>query len=129
MSNKKPLTFYIIDDDPMFVDIMTELLEDEGFSVASNHAALYALSEIRARKPDCILVDLQMSEMNGLELCQEVRKIPQASKTKIIFVSSHSDDMWKQKAREAGGDGYITKPIDAATFLSTIEAVIEGDVK
>lgn len=122
----QPLSVYIIDDDPFFIEMMTEILEDEGYSVSSNFSAVLSLSEIRRQKPDCILVDLQMAEMNGLELCKEVRKMPQVSDKKIIFVSAHSDDMWKQKAKEAGGDGYITKPIDAVSFLSIIEEAIGG---
>lgn len=118
---------YIIDDDPMMVDLLTDIMEDEGYDVSSHHAAAYSLSEIRSQKPDCVLVDLQMSEMNGLELCLEIRKIPRLSKTKIIFVSSHSDDSWKQRAREAGSDGYITKPIDAGILIETINNVMAGN--
>ena len=124
MSKKKPQQFYIIDDDPIFVEMMTDILEDEGFSVSSNCAALYSLSEIRKLKPDCILVDLQMSEMDGLELCLELQKMPQIPNAKIIMVSAHDDDIWKRKANEAGANGYITKPIDAASFLSTIERIV-----
>ena len=122
--NDKTLSIYIIDDDPFFVEMMTDVLEDEGHSVSSSHSAILSLSEIRAKRPGCILVDLQMAEMNGLELCQEIRKMPEASKSKVIFVSAHADDSWKQKASEAGGDGYITKPIDVVSFLSTIEEIV-----
>ena len=123
--NAKTLSFYIIDDHPFFIEMMTEVLEDEGHSVSSNHSAILSLSEIRKQKPDCILVDLQMAEMNGLELCQEIRKMPRGSASKIIFVSAHADESWKQKASEAGGDGYITKPIDVASFLSVIAEIVE----
>ena len=121
--NDKQMTFYIIDDDPFFIEMMAEVLEDEGYSVSSNHSAILSLSEIRAKRPGCILVDLQMAEMNGLELCQEIRKMPEARNSKVIFVSAHSDDSWKQRASEAGGDGYITKPIDVVSFLATVAEV------
>lgn len=125
MNNKAKLQFFVIDDDPFFVELLTDILEDEGYLVASNCAASYALNEIRSMKPDCILVDLQMSEMDGLTLCREVRKMPKMSKVPIIMVSSHDDDIWRQKAGDSGANGYITKPIDATSFLHTVKTTIE----
>lgn len=126
MSLPRQLKFFIIDDDPFFIELMTQLLADAGYSVASNHAAVFALSDIRAQRPDCILVDLQMSEMDGLELCAELRKMPEIENAKIIFVSSHTAATWKQRAQDAGADGYLTKPIDATTFIRDIAEIVEG---
>jgi len=65
-----------------------------------------------------------MAEMDGLELCQELRKMNELRATKKIFVSSHSDELWKERSAEAGADGYITKPIDATTLAQTIESIV-----
>ena len=102
------------------------MLADAGHSVSSNHAAVFALSDIRAQRPDCILVDLQMSEMDGLELCAELRKMPESKNAIIIFVSSHTAETWKQRATDAGADGYLVKPIDATTFLQDIADIVKG---
>ena len=104
--------------------MIEEVLKAEGHSVSSNISAVYSLREIRRKSPDCVLVDLQMAEMDGLELCQELRNMNELRATKIIFGSSHSDELWKERSAEAGADGYITKPIDATTLLQTIESIV-----
>jgi two-component system alkaline phosphatase synthesis response regulator PhoP len=129
MNAEKPIDFYIIDDDPMMIMILTDLIEERGHSVTSNSSAEMSLSEIRTQKPDCILVDLQMPVMDGLELCEAIRKMPQLSKTKIIFVSSHNTDTWKLRATEAGGDGYVEKPIDDAVLFEIIETAMAAGPK
>ncbi len=126
MGQTKRLKFFIIDDDPFFIELMTQILADAGHSVSSNNAAVFALSEIRSQRPDCILVDLQMAEMDGLALCAELRKMPEIKKSKIIFVSAHKAETWKQRASEAGADGYLTKPIDAVSFVQDIADILEG---
>ncbi len=124
MNDLCPLRIFVIDDDPFFVELIEEVLKAEGHSVSSNISAVYSLSEIRRKSPNCVLVDLQMAEMDGLELCQELRKMNELRATKIIFVSSHSDELWKERSAEAGADGYITKPIDATTLVQTIESIV-----
>ncbi len=122
----KPAKLYVVDDDPFFIELMTDLLEGAGYSVSSHHAAAFALSEIREQKADCVLIDLQMSEMDGMELCQELRKIPGLKNTKIIMVSAHTEDVWKDRARDIGADAYIEKPLDADEFLETVRRVISS---
>ena len=122
----KPTKLYVVDDDPFFIELMTDLLEGAGYFVSSHHAAAYALSEIRGEKPDCVLIDLQMSEMDGIELCGELRKIPSLKNTKIIMVSAHTEDVWKNSARDLGADAYIEKPLDADEFLETVGRVVSS---
>ncbi len=124
MNDLCPLRIFVIDDDPFFVELIEEVLKAEGHSVSSNTSAVYSLSGIRRKNPNCVLVGLQMAEMDGLELCQELRKMNELRATKIIFVSSHFDELWKERSAEAGADGYITKPIDATTLVQTIESIV-----
>lgn len=120
----KQTTIYVIDDDPVFIELITHLLEELRFSVTSNCAAATSIPEICKQKPDLILSDLQMSEMDGLELCKEIRKNPLLDNSKFVFVSSHSGDFWKEKTRNAGGDGYIAKPVEPESFAAELERVL-----
>ena len=124
---KKPLNIYLVDDDAFFVELITDILEDEGHSVLSNDSAVFSLSEIRRKVPDCVLVDLQMPEVDGLEMCRELRKSDETQRIKVIFVSAHTDQIWADRATEAGADSYITKPIDASTLIDTINSVMGDD--
>ena len=121
-----PLKFYIVDDDADIISFMTLLLEAAGHEVSSNVAGATALTEIKAKRPDCVLTDLVMADMDGLDLCRELRKMPELSGLKIIFVSARSSEYWRTHALEAGADGYVGKPLDADTFARRVETIIEG---
>ena len=113
----------IIDDDPDIVEIISLLLSEAGHDVATSPAGVNALSIIRKKNPDMVITDLVMAEMDGLELCREIRADSGLSKTTLIMVSARTDDLWKEKAHDAGANGYIEKPIDAATFVRDVEAL------
>lgn len=124
MSN--PLKIFIIDDDPDFVTLLTTVFEMSGHTVLSDCAAVYALPRIRDEQPDCILTDLQMSEMDGLEFCKTIRENAATRHAVLIMISAHQNEMWRKKAKDAGADGYIVKPIDPQTITANVEAIVAG---
>ena len=113
----------IIDDDPDIVEVISTLLEGAGHDVSSSPAGVNAISIIRKKRPDIIITDLVMAEMDGLELCREIRKDRTLDKTSIIMVSARTDTIWKERAKDAGANGFIEKPFDAATFVRDVEAL------
>jgi DNA-binding response OmpR family regulator len=115
------LRFFIVDDDSEIIEFMTALLEAAGHSVSSSVAGAYALAEITAEKPDCVLADLMMAEMDGLELCRALRGRAKLDATRFIVVSARDAEYWRARANDAGADGYIVKPLDPATFVAEIE--------
>ena len=117
---------FIVDDDHEVIEVMTAVLENAGHEVASNVSGARAVSDIMAMKPDCVIIDLMMAALDGLELCDEINRLPNLKKTKIIMVSARDAEHWKEKAIEHGAGGYITKPIDPAQFASQITAIIDG---
>lgn len=120
------MKIYIVDDDPDIIANMTLLLEAAGHKVSSSIAGSTALPEIKAKRPDCVLTDLVMAEMDGLDLCRELRKMPEFSDLKIIFVSARDSEYWHARARDAGADGYVDKPLDQGTFVGLVEDIVEG---
>ena len=127
ITNEKPVKIFIVDDDLLMIELMTALLEVNGFLVSSNCHAVRSLGEIRAQQPDCILVDLQMAVMDGLELCQEIHALPKLSNTPVIVVSAHSNAIWQERAKEVGAVGYLVKPIDEDLLIQTINSAIGRD--
>jgi len=120
------LKIFIVDDDYEVIEVMKVVLEGAGHEVGSNVSGAQAVSGITAMTPDCVIIDLMMAALDGLELCDEIRQIPKLEKTKIIMVSARDADHWKEKAAEHGAAGYITKPIDPETFAQQITAIIDG---
>lgn len=119
------MKFYLIDDDWDMIQHLTALLEDAGHTVFSGVSGVSSLPKIVSRQPDAILVDLVMAEMDGIELVKQLRARSELAKAKIIMVTSKDHDHWRQKANDAGVDGFITKPVDQTRFASDVEAIIQ----
>jgi len=117
---------FIVDDDHEVIEVMTAVLESNGHEVGSNVSGARAISDIRAMRPDCVLTDLMMAALDGLELCDEIRQQKELDATKIIMVSARDADHWKEKAAARGAAGYMTKPIDPATFTDQLVAIVES---
>ncbi len=113
------MNIFIVDDDELMVNLMESLLQAAGHQVSSNTVGELALSEIVAQRPDCVLVDLMMAALDGLELCRELRQRKETKDIKIIMVSARTADHWKQKAAELEA-GYIEKPLDPQTFAAEV---------
>ena len=105
---------------------MQVVLESAGYEVNSNVSGAQAVSGIMAMKPDCVIIDLMMAALDGLDLCDEIRQISALDDTRIIMVQARDADHWKEKAGERGASGYITKPIDPATFADQVMAIVDG---
>jgi len=126
--NKK-LKFFIVDDDRVFIKLITKLLEKANHHVASNTSGVDALDEINHQKPDCVLLDIMMPEMDGLEILKRLRHNPDLGATKFVMVSGKSYEFDRKRAYEFGADGYITKPIDPATFVNQLEQIVRDQIE
>lgn len=121
------MKIYIIDDDWDIIGFHTVLLEAAGHEVFSGVSGVSNLPKIVARKPEAILVDLVMAEMDGIELVRQLRAKKELATAKIIMVTSKDHGHWRQQAQEAGVDGYITKPVDEETFAAQVEAIAQPE--
>lgn len=116
----------IVDDDANHAKFVRILLERAGHNVEIRNSPRVALSDAAGLAPDCMLLDLLMPEMDGMELCSRLRKIPSLREAKIIIVSSKAYDSDRQRSIELGADGYITKPIDPQLFVAEIERLVSN---
>src|SRR6185295_19638729 len=114
----------LADDHPLFLDGVRRLLEskyDVVGTVADGKALITAAQQLR---PDVIVVDISMPEMNGLAAAQNIRKtVPSA---KFIVLSVHSDQAYVSEAFRVGVRGYVSKRAAAAELLTAIKHVLEG---
>tara|TARA_A100000171_G_C2004335_1_gene83322 strand:- start:91 stop:483 length:393 start_codon:yes stop_codon:yes gene_type:complete len=124
-SGQTPLKIFIVDDDPITLDILTSILEGAGHKVTRDLMGATAISSIKQHVPDVVLTDLQMASVDGFDLCRELRRSPRMRRTKIIIVSAHSAETWKDRAAELGADGYVEKPINADKLLALIEELVK----
>ena len=106
----------VVDDNAINLELMTILLEAEGFVVEPVEHAEEALLRIRENPPDLLVADVQLPGMSGLDLLQLVRARPETQGLCAVVVTSYAMSSDEQKAYDAGCDGYIRKPIDTRTF-------------
>ncbi|MBF0329133.1 MAG: response regulator [Nitrospirae bacterium] len=121
---KKPLVFYLIDDDLDVLTLVRFLLEDAGYQVYSSTSSKKAVEEIIAKRPDVVLTDIMMPELDGFEVCKKLREVDELKNTKIIMLTAKTYDFDRRRAHQLGADDYVHKPFITETFVAQIEALI-----
>lgn len=120
MKPTPPATILIVDDTPMNLRLAADLLGYEGYQVWRAESAREAFSIINNSLPDLLLLDIQMPETDGLAFARQLRALPACDLLPIIAVTSFAMKGDEEKARAAGCDGYITKPINTRTFCAQV---------
>ncbi len=98
----------------------TFLLENSGFEVRHAANGAEALQEARVNRPDLILMDIQMPEMDGYEAAQHIRSTPDLADIPIVAVTSYAMIGDRERALQIGFVGYLEKPISTETFVAQI---------
>ena len=110
----------IVDDNATNLKLVAYLVKANGFDVDTAGDAETALEKIGTRKPDLILMDLQLPGIDGLELTRRLKSDPETRTVPIVAVTAYAMKGDQDKALAAGCDDYITKPIDTRTLPETI---------
>jgi CheY-like chemotaxis protein len=105
-------TILLVDDEPAWLDVLSEALEQQNFSVLSSDSGEEALAKMRTTRPDLILSDVRMPSMNGFDLYEQIRNDPKLKDIPYVFMSSIDDFDAKRVAKELGVDDYVVKPYD-----------------
>ncbi len=114
----------VVDDETSIVDVLKFNLEKNGYEVVVAFDGEQALEKLQHKKIDCILLDIMMPNISGLEVCRIVRSTPSISTTPIIMLSAKSEETDKVIGLGIGADDYITKPFSIRELFARIEALI-----
>lgn len=114
-------TILIIDDNPSNLKLLHELLSNHGYRVRVADSPVLGLESAISTPPDLVLLDIKMPEMDGYQVCQNLKNNKSTASTPVIFISASAGALNKIKAFEVGGMDYINKPFDAAEVLARIE--------
>lgn len=125
----KKLLFLVIDDSEPVLEIYIALLSKAGHDVVAHTSCDQALEYIIEHQPDCVLCDLILPGLDGIELLKQVRNQADIKQPVFIIVSGKQFDYDRRRALEAGADAYLTKPIDPEKFLPEILANIYSRIK
>ena len=118
------LRIHIVDDSRTQAEIARGLLEREGHQVVVSLSSLEALREVPAQRPDCVLMDIMMPEVDGHELCRRLRALPELAGTKLVMMSAKAYHFERKRALEMGANGYFLKPLQPASFARELERLV-----
>ncbi len=111
----------IVDDMPDNLDMLTHMLIQRGFRVRPALSGRLALKAVQVMLPDLILLDIMMPDMDGYEICRQLKANEQTSDIPILFISALNEETDKVNAFEAGGVDYITKPFHIDEVIARVE--------
>ncbi len=124
--NKNQATILVVDDALSNRRILTSFLRtQDGYQVQQAADGLAALESIQAKPPDLVLLDINMPEMNGFEVCRRLKASPQTSDIPVIFISALDATEDKVKGFEVGGVDYIIKPIEGTEVLARVRTHLQ----
>ena len=112
----------IVDDEVDILDLLEYNLEKEGYEVIKAMDGEEAIRKSREHKPDMILLDIMMPNLDGIETCRRIRAIKGLEKVFIVFLTARSEEYSELAGFEAGADDYIYKPIKPRVLKSRIKA-------
>lgn len=115
----------IVEDNPLNMELARDLLEAWGYSVREASTAQEGIEAVRAKKPDLVLMDIQLPGMDGLTATRILREDTSLADLKIVALTAHAMKGDEQKVLEAGCNGYISKPIDTRQFPKQIAEFLE----
>jgi phosphoribosyl 1,2-cyclic phosphodiesterase/ActR/RegA family two-component response regulator len=127
--DKKLPRILVVDDDPFMIELETALLEEAGYDVVALDSPEEALAKIKNVKPDCVITDLVMPGIAGMQLLKNIRDDHSLSLIKVIVLSSKSFEFDRRQAMRFGADRFIIKPIDAESFTKSVRAVLESKLE
>jgi two-component system alkaline phosphatase synthesis response regulator PhoP len=123
--NWEEFKILLVDDEPDILEFLSYNLKNEGFVIYTANNGREAVQIAEKYKPHLVMLDVMMPEMDGIEACEQIRKIPGLEHTLIAFLTARGEDYSQIAGFEAGGDDYITKPIKPKVLVSRIKALLK----
>ncbi len=122
MSKRKIL---LIDDEQDILDILSFNLEKEGYEVSTASNGVEGIEKAKEVIPDLILLDVMMPEKDGIETCQDLRKIKELQRTLIVFLSARGEEFSQLAGYQAGANDYVVKVIKPKILISKVNALLQ----
>ena len=122
--NTSDIKILLVDDEPDILEIVGYNLKSEGYAVKTASNGLEAIETGKTFKPHLIILDVMMPEMDGIEACERLRKLPELNHSIITFLTARGEDYSQVAGFDAGADDYITKPVKPKVLVSKVKALL-----
>lgn len=114
----------VVDDEAILVETIAYNLEQAGYKVVTAADGKSALEAARTEAPDLIILDIMLPEMDGLEVCRQLRRESSTATTPIVMLTAKGDEIDKVVGLEVGADDYVTKPFGRRELLARVRALL-----
>ena len=121
---KSKTKILLVDDEPDILEIVGYNLAQEGYQIIKAENGKIAMEKAKKELPHLIIMDVMMPEMDGMEACENIRKIPELKNVIITFLTARSEDYSQVAGFDVGADDYITKPIKPKLLVSKVKALL-----
>jgi len=121
----KNLKILIVDDDADALTVLSDLLIEHGYDIATAADGVEALETAAKEKPDLALVDTRLPKLDGYKVCRGIKEM-QGSDTKVIMFTAYGDAVNVDRAKEAGADDFLAKTEDFANMHRAIRQLLDG---
>ena len=121
---EKNIKILLVDDEQDILEIVGYNLAQEGYQISTAINGKEAVEKAKKEVPHLIIMDVMMPEMDGMEACENIRKIPELKNVIITFLTARSEDYSQVAGFDAGADDYITKPIKPKLLISKVKALL-----
>lgn len=121
---KKDIKILLVDDEQDILEIVGYNLSQEGYQIITATNGKDAILKAKKELPHLIIMDVMMPEMDGMEACENIRKIPELSHVIIAFLTARGEDYSQVAGFEAGADDYIAKPVKPKVLVSKVKALL-----
>jgi CheY-like chemotaxis protein len=116
----------IVDDATTVRALVRLYLIPEGWDLDEASDGVEALAKLRAARPDVVITDANMPNMDGFELCAAIRRTPGLTDLPVVFLTLHGDHAARERARLAGATAFLTKPIAPADLKEAVRSAVAG---
>jgi CheY-like chemotaxis protein len=118
-------TILIVEDNPLNMELVADILEANGYRVCQAISGKDAISQVEKELPDLVLMDIQLPGLDGLTVTGILKDNAKTAHIPVIALTAHAMRGDEEKARQAGCDGYISKPIDTRALPQTIRQFLD----
>ncbi len=121
---KSDIKILLVDDEPDILEIVGYNLSSEGYQIVTAENGIEGVKKAKKEKPQLIILDVMMPEMDGIEACEQIRKTSGLEDVIITFLTARGEDYSQVAGFDAGADDYITKPIKPKVLVSKVKALM-----
>ena len=116
----------IVEDEESLLKLESILLTSKGYNVTGVMDGRSALEEIATNKPDLVILDIMLPELDGFEVCRQIKGNPETSHIPVVMLTAKKSSQDLDRGKQVGADEYITKPFKSAKVMEIIEGLLKN---